>query len=141
MAGVPKKNVVSYSFHGLRRTAATMQMEFGDNLSETEVMKATRHTSTRCFKLHNQESVQHLARHTNRDTEIAYLTGVVSDWRVSNKLNPDPNPIEISLLRQAIKHKGLTVHELRTDELWTSKDVIQLLLKSEPKSKEFLQQI
>ena len=131
MAGIPKTDVGSYTFHGLRRTAATIQMEFGDNLSETEVMKATRHTSTRCFRLYNQESVQHLARHTNRDTEIVYLTGVVSDWRVSMKLNADPNPMEISLLRKAIKFHGLTVHELRTDPLWTNKDVIQLLLKSE----------
>ena len=141
MAGVPLYDVGSYTFHGLRRTAATIQMEFGDNLSETEVMKATRHTSKRCFRLYNQESVQHLARHTNRDTEIAYLTGVVSDWRASNKLNVDPNPVEISLLRKAIKAHELTVHELRTDPHWSNTDVIQLLLKSEPKAKEFLKQI
>ena len=141
MAGVPKHDVGSYTFHGLRRTAATIQMEFGDNLSETEVMKATRHTSKRCFRLYNQESVQHLARHTNRDTEIAYLTGVVSDWRVSVKLNANPNPVEISLLRKAIKSHDMTVHELRTDPHWSNADVIKLLLKSEPKAKEFFKQI
>jgi len=141
MAGVSPQSVGSYTFHGLRRTAATIQMEYGDNLTETEVMKATRHTSKRCFRLYNQESVQHLARHANRDTEIAYLTGVVSDWRVSRKLSADPNPIEISLLRRAIKSYGMTVHELRTDPLWTNKDVIKLLLKSEPKSKEFFKQL
>ena len=136
MAGVPKHQLGSYSFHGLRRTAATIQMEYGDNLSENEVMKATRHSSIRCFRLYNQESVQQLARHTNRDTEIAFLTGVVCDWRVSNGLSADPNPIEISLLRQAIKLNGLSVHELRTDKNWTNKDVIQLLLQSNPKLKD-----
>ena len=138
LAGLPKKELASYTFHGLRRTAATIQMEYGDNLPEIEVMKATRHTSTRCFRLYNQESVQKLARHTNRDTEIAYLTGVVCQWRKANGLNEDPNPVEISLLRQAIKSHGLTIHELRTDKHWTNKDVIQLLLQSNPKSKAIL---
>ena len=141
MAGVSPQSIGSYTFHGLRRTAATIQMEYGDNLTETEVMKATRHTSKRCFRLYNQESVQHLARHANRDTEIAYLTGVVSDWRVSRNLSANPNPVEISLLRHAIKSYGMTVHELRTDPHWTNKDVIKLLLKSEPKSKEFFKQL
>ena len=141
MAGVSPQSIGSYTFHGLRRTAATIQMEYGDNLTETEVMKATRHTSKRCFRLYNQESVQHLARHANRDTEIAYLTGVVSDWRVSRNLSANPNPVEISLLRHAIKSYGMTVHELRTDPHWTNKDVIKLLLKSEPKCKEFFKQL
>ena len=138
LVGVQKNKLRSYTFHGLRRTAATIQMEFGDNLPEQEVMKATRHTSTRSFRLYNQESVQKLARHTNRDTEIAYLTGVVCEWRESQKLSADPNPIEVSLLRQAIKSYGLTVHELRTDKHWTSKDVIQLLLRADIKDKKIL---
>ena len=79
MAAVQQHELLSYSFHGLRRTAATIEMEFGDNLPEWEVMKAMRHTSTRCFRLYNQDSAQHLARHTNGDTEIAFLTSVVCD--------------------------------------------------------------
>ena len=138
LAGVQKRELGSYTFHGLRRTAATIQMEFGDNLPEKEVMKATRHTSTRCFRLYNQESVQQLARHTNRDTEIAFLTGVVCDWRAAQGLSTDPNPIEISLLRKAIKSRGLSVHELRTNKNWTNTDVIQLLLECKKKSKEIL---
>ena len=90
-----------------------LQMEFGDNLPEKEVMKAT---SAHYFQLYNQESVQQLARHTNRDTEIAFLTGVVCDWRAAQGLGADPNPIEISLLRRAIKSRGLSVHELRTNK-------------------------
>ena len=138
LAGVEKRELGSYSFHGLRRTAATIQMEFGDNLPEKEVMKATRHTSARCFRLYNQESVQQLARHTNRDTEIPFLTGVVCDWRATQGLIADPNPIEISLLRKAIESRGLSVHELRTNKKWTNNDVIQLLLQSNKKSKEIL---
>ena len=138
LAGVQKRELGSYTFHGLRRTAATIQMEFGDNLPEKEVMKATRHTSTRCFRLYNQESVQQLARHTNRDTEIAFLTGVVCDWRAAQGLSTDPNPIEISLLRKAIKSRGLSVHELRTNKNWTNRDVIQLLLECKKESKEIL---
>ena len=138
-AGVQQHELGSYSFHGLRRTAATIQMEFGDNLPEWEVMKATRHTSTRCFRLYNQESAQQLARHTNRDTEIAFLTGVVCDWRTTQGLSTDPNPMEISLLRQAIKAQGLSVHELRTNKKWTNSKVIQLLLQYQQKSKQIVQ--
>ena len=70
-----------YKYHGLRRTTATLQMEYGDNLPESEVMKATRHSSERSFRLYNQESAQKLARHANRQTDIAFLAGVISDWR------------------------------------------------------------
>ena len=58
LAGIPRQDIETFTFHGLRRTAVTMQMEYGDNLPEEEVMKATRHTSTRCFRLYNQESAQ-----------------------------------------------------------------------------------
>ena len=81
-----------------------------------------------------------MAKHTNRDTEIAILTGVVCDWRAAQGLSADPNPIEISLLRRAIKSRGLSVHELRTHKKWTSNDVIQLLLHCNQKSKESLLQ-
>ena len=94
MAGVQGCEVGSYSFHGLRRTAATIQMELGDNLPEKKVMKATRHTSAHYFPLYNQESIHQLARHTNRDTEITFLTWVVCDWRAAQGLSADPNPIE-----------------------------------------------
>ena len=38
------------------KTHHWLQMEYGDNLPESEVMKATRHSSERIFLLHNQES-------------------------------------------------------------------------------------
>ena len=140
LAGIPRQDIETFTFHGLRRTAVTMQMEYGDNLPEEEVMKATRHTSTRCFRLYNQESAQKQARHTSRDTEIAYLTGVVSDWRKANGWNIEPNPVEVAMLRTAIQTRGLTVQELRTDKLWTSKDVINLLLQSKEIKEELLLQ-
>ena len=128
LAGMSPKETNLYKYHGLRRTTATLQMEYGDNLSESEVMKATRHASARSFRLYNQESAQKLARHTNRQTDIAFLTGVISDWRKTRKENPVPNPVEVQRLRKAIVNSGYTISMLRNDSYWTSSRVMRFLL-------------
>ena len=45
LAGMSPEEAKQYKYHGLRRTTATLQMQYGDNLPESEVMKATRHSS------------------------------------------------------------------------------------------------
>ena len=128
LAGMSPEEAKQYKYHGLRRTTATLQMEYGDNLPESEVMKATRHASKRSFRLYNQESAQKLARHTNRQTDIAFLTGVVSDWRRTRNEHPVPNPVEVQKLREAIMNSGYTISTLRNDSYWTNSRVMGFLL-------------
>ena len=103
-------------------------MEYGDNLHESEVMKATRHSSVRSFRLYNQESAQKLARHTNRQTDIAFLTGIISEWRKTRKEPLVPNPVEVQKLREAIVNSGYTISMLRNDPYWTSPRIMRFLL-------------
>ena len=128
LAGMSQEEAKQYKYHGLRRTTATLQMEYGDNLPESEVMKATRHSSERSFRLYNQESAQKLARHANRQTDIAFLTGVISDWRQTRNENPVPNPVEVQQLREAIVNSGYTISMLRNDSYWTTSRIMKFLL-------------
>ena len=50
LAGMSPKETNLFKYHGLRRTTATFQMEYGDNLPESEVIKATRHASAKSFR-------------------------------------------------------------------------------------------
>ena len=104
-------------------------MGYGDNLTESEVMKATRHSSKRSFRLYNQESAQKLARHAHRQTDIAFLTGVISDWRLTRNEHPVPNPVEVQKLREAIVNSGYTISMLRNDSYWTSARIMRFLLQ------------
>ena len=128
-AGMSPEEAKQYKYHGLRRTTATLQMEYGDNLPESENMKATRHASERSFRLYNQESAQKLARHTNRQTDIAFLAGVISDWRQTRNEHPVPNPVEVQKLREAIVNSGYTISMLRNDSYWTNSRIMRLLLQ------------
>ena len=128
LAGMSPEEAKQYKYHGLRRTTATLQMEYGDNLPESEVMKATRHSSKRSFRLYNQESAQKLARHANRQTDIAFLTGVISDWRQTRNEHPAPNPVEVQKLREAIVNNGYTISMLRNDSYWTNSRIMRFLL-------------
>ena len=128
IAGMSPEEAKQYKYHGLRRTTATLQMEYGDNLHESEVMKATRHSSVRSVRLYNQESAQKLARHTNRQTDIAFLTGIISEWRKTRKEPPVPNPVEVQKLREAIVNSGYTISMLRNDPYWTSPRIMRFLL-------------
>ena len=129
LAGMSPEEAKQYKYHGLRRTTATLQMEYGDNLPESEIMKATRHSSERSFRLYNQESAQKLARHTNRQTDIAFLTGVISDWRQTRNEHPVPNPVEVQKLREAIVSSGYTISMLRNDSYWTNPRIMRFLLQ------------
>ena len=129
LAGMSPEEAKQYKYHGLRRTTATLQMEYGDNLPESEVMKATRHSSERSFRLYNQESAQKLARHAHRQTDIAFLTGVISEWRQTRNEHPVPNPVEVQQLRAAIVNSGYTISMLRNDSYWTSPKIMRFLLK------------
>ena len=129
LAGMSPEEAKQYKYHGLRRTTATLQMEYGDNLTESEVMKATRHSSKRSFRLYNQESAQKLARHAHRQTDIAFLTGVISDWRLARNEHPVPNPVEVQKLREAIVNSGYTISMLRNDSYWTSGRIMRFLLQ------------
>ena len=129
LAGMSPEEAKQYKYHGLRRTTATLQMEYGDNLTESEVMKATRHSSKRSFRLYNQESAQKLARHAHRQTDIAFLTGVISDWRLARNEHPVPNPVEVQKLREAIVNSGYTISMLRNDCYWTSARIMRFLLQ------------
>ena len=129
LAGMSPEEAKQYKYHGLRRTTATLQMEYGDNLPESEVMKATRHTSERSFRLYNQESAQKLARHAHRQTDIAFLTGVISDWRQARNEHPVPNPVEVQQLREAIMSSGYTISMLRNDAYWTNSRIMRFLLE------------
>ena len=129
LAGISSEEAKQYKYHGLRRTTATLQMEYGDNLPESEVMKATRHSSERSFRLYNQESAQKLARHAHRQTDIAFLTGVISEWRQTRNEDPVPNPVEVQQLRAAIVNSGYTISMLRNDSYWTSPKIMRFLLK------------
>ena len=129
LAGMSPEEAKQYKYHGLRRTTATLQMEYGDNLTESEVMKATRHSSKRSFRLYNQESAQKLARHAHRQTDIAFLTGVISDWRLARNEHPVPNPVEVQKLREAIVNSGYTISMLRNDSYWTNARIMRFLLQ------------
>ena len=129
LAGMSPEEAKQYKYHGLRRTTATLQMEYGDNLPESEVMKATRHSSERSFRLYNQESAQKLARHAHRQTDIAFLTGVISDWRQTRNEHPVPNPVEVQKLREAITNSGYTISMLRNDSYWTNPRIMRFLLQ------------
>ena len=92
-------------------------------------MKATRHSSERSFRLYNQESAQKLARNANRQTDIAFLTGVISDWRQTRNENPVPNPVEVQKLREAIVNSGYTISMLRNDSYWTTSRIMRFLMR------------
>ena len=104
-------------------------MEYGDNLPESEVMKAIRHSSERSFHLYNQESPQKLARHAYKQTDIAFLTGVLSDCRQTRNKHPVPNPVEVQKLREAIGNSGYTISMLRNDSYWTNSRIMRFLLE------------
>ena len=69
-----------------------------------------------------------MARHANRQTDIAFLTGVISDWRQSRNEHPVPNPVEVQKLREAIVNSGYTISMLRNDSYWTNSRIMRFLM-------------
>ena len=57
LAGMSPEETKRYKNHGRRWPNATLQKEYGDNLPDSEDMKATRHASTKIFRIYKSVNV------------------------------------------------------------------------------------